>query len=154
MIKNYTSGVSVQRSIAFIENKLAANGARQILKLYDDSQRVTGICFMIQVNGKEMPFKLPARIQECENILRANLSSRARPETINKIGEQAERTAWKIVSDWVEAQMAMIELAQVEIMEVFLPYLYNHSQGQTYFEILKGNNYKALPPGITRKDSE
>ncbi len=149
-LKNYTSSVPATRSISYIETKLAQNGAREILKLYDDNCRVTGICFVVPLNGQDMPFKLPAKIAECENVLRANLSPRARPETRKKVIQQAERTAWKILSDWVEAQMAMIELAQVEIMEVFLPYVYDYRRKQTYFERLKERGYKALLPGNTQ----
>ncbi len=136
-----------------IEAKLANHGASQILKLYDDQKRVKGICFIIVMGGREIPFKLPARVAECENVLRSNLSSRARPETIKKIAAQAERTAWKILLDWVEAQMAMIELAQVEIMEVFLPYLYDRQEKKTYFELIKSRGYKALP-GVTKITSD
>ena len=146
MLKNYTSTVPAVRSISYIETKLAQNGARQILKLYDEESRVTGLCFIIPMNGRDMPFKLPANIEACERTLRANLSSRARPETKKKIVQQAERTAWKILLDWVEAQIAMIELAQVEVLEVFLPYVYDHSKQQTYFEKLKERNYRALLP--------
>lgn len=143
MLKNYTSSVPATRSITFIETKLAANGAKEILKLYDDDGRAEGICFGININGQRMNFKLPARIDRCEQILLSNLSSRVRPETRRKAPQQAERTAWKILSDWVEAQMAMIELAQVEVMEVFLPYLYDGKQ--TFYEIAKQRKFKALP---------
>jgi hypothetical protein len=145
-LKNYTSSVSAARSISFIETKLAKNGARQILKLYDDNGRVSGICFIIPFNGRDVPYKLPARLDECEKALRANLSSRSRPETIKKIADQAERTAWKIISDWVEVQMAMIELSQVEMIEVFLPYIYDHQRGKTYFELMKDRGFKGLLP--------
>ena len=40
----------------------------------------------------------------------------------------------------------MIELAQTEIMEVFLPYVYDHQKQTTYFETLKQKGYKALLP--------
>ena len=144
MLKNYTSSVSAAKSIAFIESKLAQNGAMQILKEYDKNQRVIGICFNIPVNGKDMFFKLPAKVAQCEKVLKGNLSSRARPKTYEKITEQAERTAWKILSDWTEVQMSMVELTQVEIMEIFLPYVYNSVTKQTYFEQLKTGSYKAL----------
>ena len=35
MLKNYTSSVPASRSISFIEDKLAANGAMQVNKRYD-----------------------------------------------------------------------------------------------------------------------
>jgi hypothetical protein len=81
--------------------------------------------------------------------LLGNLGRRARPETRKKLPEQAERTAWKIVADWVDAQMAMIELAQIEFMEVFLPYLYDASSEQTYFEKLRDKSFVGLLPGKT-----
>jgi len=147
-LKNYTSSVSAARSIAYIEAKLAQNGATQILKEYGKDQRVVGISFLIPVNGKDMFFKLPAKVAQCEKVLRAGLSSRARPETHKKIAAQAERTAWKILCDWVETQMAMVELTQVEIMEIFLPYVYNSVTKTTFFEQIKSTNYKALLSGV------
>lgn len=145
-LKNYTSSVSASRSISHIEAKLAQNGACQILKTYDDG-RVTAICFIVMVEGQEMAFKVPARIAECEKVLMANTTSRTKNETLKKIPQQAERTAWKILYDWVEVQMAMIELAQVELMEVFLPYVYNNQTEQTLFESMKKTNFKALLTG-------
>jgi hypothetical protein len=35
---------------------------------------------------------------------------------------QAVRTAWRIVKDWVEAQMALVETQMVTTQQVFLPY--------------------------------
>jgi len=94
-----------------------------------------------------MPFKLPAQIANCERVLMANLSRRAKPETKKQVPKQAERTAWKIMSDWVEAQMAMIELAQVEVMEVFMPYLYDSATKQTFFQMAKKNDFQRLLTG-------
>ncbi len=146
MLKNYTSSVPAARSQMFIERKLVQHGAVRILKTYDkDRQRVNAMCFALTIDGVDVHFKLPARVENCEAVLRANLSSRARPETRKKIPDQAERTAWKIVSDWVEAQMAMIELAQIEVMEVFMPYIFDGKQ--TYFEAVKKKGYKALLSG-------
>jgi hypothetical protein len=143
-LKNYTSNVSVDRSIAFIERKLVVNGARDIMKQYNPDQRVESILFMIPIDGVEMVFKLPARLKACERVLEGMLSQRSKPATRKKIPAQAARTAWKILSDWVEAQMAMIELAQVDVMEVFLPYAYNPATQQTYFEAMKERGYKGL----------
>ena len=36
---------------------------------------------------------------------------------------QPARVAWRILKDWVEAQMAIIEAEMASIEEVFLPYL-------------------------------
>ena len=50
---------------------------------------------------------------------------------------QAERTAWRNVRDWVMAQMAIIEAGQVEMEEVFLPYL-TDGRGRTLYQLYQG----------------
>jgi len=144
-LKNYTSQVSASTSIGWIEDKLARHGARQILKEYSPGGQVTSVAFIIHVNGIELPFHLPARIEACEKVLKAEVR-RPNKDTYKRIAEQAERTAWKIVADWVDAQMAMIELSQVDILEVFLPYLYDRGKKLTFYQtLLERGIQKALP---------
>ena len=65
-IKNYTSQVSAKRSIQKIEDCLMKHGAKNIIKIIEN-ERVVGLAFVIDINGKEYPFKLPARIDKIEN---------------------------------------------------------------------------------------
>ena len=146
-LKNYTSQVSASRSIGWIEDKLSKNGARQILKEYTPDARVASIAFIIHTNGVELPFHLPARIAACEKVLRAEVR-RPNNNTYKRIKEQAERTAWKILADWVDAQMAMVELAQVDIVEVFLPYLFDRSKQQTFYQMLQNQGFQKALPGF------
>src|SRR6266478_5746936 len=37
--------------------------------------------------------------------------------------EQAYRVAWRNILDWVQAQMALLEIGMAKIEEVFLPYM-------------------------------
>ena len=144
-LKNYTSQVPASRSIGWIEDKLARHGARQILKEYTPDSRVSSLAFIIHVNGTELPFHLPARIDACEKVLRSEVR-RPKKDTYTRIAKQAERTAWKILADWVDAQMAMIDLAQVDVLEVFLPYLFDRSKQQTFYQQLSAKGVqKALP---------
>jgi len=48
--------------------------------------------------------------------------------------EQAERVAWRIIKNWVDAQMAILETQMVQFDEIFLPYMLN-SKGQTFFQM-------------------
>lgn len=50
--------------------------------------------------------------------------------------DQAERTAWRCLKDWVEAQMALIEIGMVSIDQVFLPYVIN-KEGKTLYAYAK-----------------
>lgn len=143
MIKNYTSGVPANKSVMRIEERLVKNGANNILKLYDGFGKLSGLAFVVELNGHKMPFRLPARIDRVERALMATVK-RARKSTQDKVREQAERTAWKLLSDWIEVQLSLIELDQAEFLEVFMPYVYDHAKEQTFFEKMKDSGFKLL----------
>lgn len=144
-IKNYTSGMPIDRTVSKIERLLVSAGASDILKNYTDEQ-LTGISFQIKIEGKLVPFKLPAKVDACFNAMWGEVK-RPRKETEKKLKNQAERTAWKIVCDWVEVQISMIKLNQAEIMEIFLPYIWIPKFNQTFYGQLKENNFKQLESG-------
>ena len=58
--------------------------------------------------------------------------------------EQACRVAWRIIKDWLEAQMALIQTQQADLAEIFLPYL--TSGNQSFYEYVRSNNF-LLPEG-------
>ena len=58
--------------------------------------------------------------------------------------QQAIRTSWRILKDWVEAQMALLETDMVTMDEIFLPYML--SGGQTFYQALVAGEFKALSP--------
>jgi hypothetical protein len=143
MLKNYTSKVPVSRSIQHIEDCLIKRGAKNIMKMYDGQKRLESLCFIIAIDGKDMPFQLPAKVDNAEMILKAAVR-RPNNGTLGRIRIQAERTAWKLQSDWVDIQMSLIELNQVAIMQAFLAYVYFPAQKKTYFEMIKDGGYKLL----------
>jgi len=151
MVKNYTSTVPSSKSVLHIEKRLVENNAKNIMKLYDGGH-LMGIAFVIDVNGTNMPFKLPARIEKVEKVL-LNQYTKPRKDTAQIVKEQAERTAWKILSEWVDIQMSMVELDQAELMEVFMPYLYNHQKETTLFDQWKKNDYTLLEDRHDKRSS-
>ena len=88
-------------------------------------------------------FRLPAKVDVCFKVFWKEVK-RPRPDTKKNKTDQAERTAWKIILDWVEAQAALIQLEQAEFSEVFLPYAYNPIQGKTLFQIAKEKGVNQL----------
>lgn len=59
--------------------------------------------------------------------------------------EQAERTAWRTVKDWLEAQMALMKTRQVAFEQVFLPYAIVDGD-RTMFEVYRDRQL-SLPGG-------
>jgi hypothetical protein len=54
--------------------------------------------------------------------------------------EQAYRVAWRNILDWVEAQMALLEIEMAKIEEIFLPYMVN-ATGETFFERMEQRGF-------------
>lgn len=139
-LKNYTSTVPAERSIMLIEKQLATAGAMNISKWYVDGE-IAGMAFQAQINGVPASFKLPAKEDRVFKEL-AKQYKRWNDTAEATCKAQARRTAWKLLHDWVQIQVSMILLNQVEFMEVFLPYAFDGRQ--TYFEVLKEKHYKGL----------
>jgi hypothetical protein len=69
LIKNYTTDIAVERTIAEIQQMLARNGARGIVLEYDDGGTIKDIFFKIMLNKKELSFRLPAKAERVYQAL-------------------------------------------------------------------------------------
>jgi hypothetical protein len=145
MIKNYTSGVPVDRTISKIEAVLVRGGATNIRKDYADGILVA-ICFSTvnPVNGQLISVRLPANALGVYDVLRHSIK-RPRRGTLEKLREQANRTAWKLMQDWIEVQMSLIAMQQAEFLQVFLPYIWDGNK--TFYTALKDSGFKMLTDG-------
>jgi len=152
-MKNYTSEVPVTTTIARIEGFLARAGIRNIIKDYDDGQ-VAGLVFTLP-NPKNPTMttaaRLPVDVNAMATVLRRAYSPKRNwtKEAEQRLFDQSRRTAWKLTQDWVEVQLSLIELGQVEALQVFLPYLWDGKR--TYYARLKAGDFKALPVHFEEK---
>jgi len=144
-LKNYTTGVPAMRSIGQIQGNLVAHGASSILIHYGDDKRPESLSFLVTTPGGEIPFQLPANIKKVEAIL---IDMRARKletwhsdyeRVMERVQEQASRVAWRILKDWVDAQLAIIETEMVVLEQVFLPYM--ETGGGTLYEVLREKKF-------------
>lgn len=135
-IKNYTTDIPVNKTVSEIHLMLADHGAKRILFDYGADSKVTAISFTIDTPSGEQAVKLPANADRVREVLRQQKNSprnRNRSQ-IDDSQEQAERVAWRIVKDWLAAQLAILETEMVTVQQVFLPYFLNR-QGQTLYEV-------------------
>ena len=128
-IKNYTTTIDVYKSLGEIQGALASHGARKIMVDYDGAGQPTGITFGIETAEGPRGFLLPANVPGVKAVF-------VRQKVKAKEG-QAERTAWRNIRDWIMAQMAIIEAGQVDMEEVFFPYL-TDGRGRTVYQLYQG----------------
>jgi hypothetical protein len=139
-IKNYTSGVAVDKTISRIECLLAQAGAKAIGKNYEGG-KLSSLTFQMEINGHDVLIRLPAKPEAVYEALRKEIKKPHRG-TLERLKKQSERTAWKIQQEWLEIELTNIQLNQKEKLEVFLSYVWDGRQ--TYYAALKESKFKAL----------
>lgn len=142
-IKNYTSSVAVSKSISSIETLLVEAGAKTISKFYNDDNSIAGFLFQLKVKDELITFKLPSNPKAVEKVLISQLV-KPRKETIKRVKEQADKTSWRLLHDWVHIQLSMVQMEQAEAAQVFLSYAYDGKTDKTLFQLVKENNFKQL----------
>lgn len=158
-LKNYTSDVPVHQTIFRIEQVLLRCGVVNIAKEYRGvNGEVAAVTFQVVAPHGKLTVRIPA---DEEKALDALWKDYAQDDKLTEDGEalawnnkkkkrrsdfkeQAARTAWKIMQDWIEIQMSMILLNQAETLQVFLPYIYDGRQ--TYYQALRKSNFRGLLP--------
>src|SRR5213080_1772772 len=144
-IKTYTSDKAFDKIFTELQQSLGKHGVKQISFNYDDDGRIHGLQFVIKVNDRLLPVKLPARVEKAQVVLKrqweAGIISHKRGKEKTYGYEQAYRVAWRNILDWVQAQMALIEIEMTKLEEVFLPYMVAKS-GKTYFETLENRQFQ------------
>ena len=151
-LKNYTSNIDADTTIARIERMLVCAGASGVQKLYEDGN-VSSLVFKIILSPgqPESAIRLPANVPACIESMWTEYvkSSPKGRKTKEDFHDQATRTAWKLTQDWVEVQMSLIHLGQVEPGQVFLAYVLIGRGNATIYDKVREAGYKALLPEKT-----
>lgn len=158
-LKNYTSTVAPSVTIYRIEQLLIRIRAARIAKEYSPAGEMKGILFQIEIEaGKPVTIKLPADVEGALNALWLDYASGERlsgdgnevwgngrkRKRKAEFRKQAECTAWKLMQDWLEVQVSMIQLKQADFLQVFLPYAWDGRR--SYYQSLKEGGFRALMP--------
>lgn len=137
-ILNYTTQIDAFKTVSEIEYVLMKHKAKSIMKNYE-GESITGLSFLIDTGRQQVPVRLPVKIDECLEVLKREKKNSPR-SNIKATREQAERVAWRILKDWVEAQMALLDIEMVRFEEIFLPYI-ELQGGQTIYEKLERQQF-------------
>jgi hypothetical protein len=141
-ILNYTTTVPAARTAAQVQALLVKAGARGVSFEYDDQAVLIGMRFVVATTFGPRPFLLPVNPRKVQTVLSRQKVSRPQ-QTL----EHAERVAWRIVKDWIEAQLALIATEMVSLDQVMLPYM-EDPIGVTLYEAYV-NAQQAIEEGRT-----
>lgn len=136
---NYSTKIAADKTAAEIERILVAHGARAFIKEYGPDKEIIAFCFNVPMPRGELAYRLPVDADTTLKVLERQYQLRQIPRTyVNR--EQAVRIAWRIVKDWVEAQMAILETEMVKMEQIFLPYMVTPS-GKTLYEAIRDKGF-------------
>lgn len=134
-ILNYTTRISVNQTAQEIHKILAKAGANAILNEYSPKGEISAITFRVPTKNGDVFYKLPADVN--------GVSEALKKDRVYRDESHSARVAWRIIKDWIDAQMAIIAAQMAELPQVFLPYAQTNN-GQTFYERIKADNFKML----------
>jgi hypothetical protein len=104
-----------------------------------------GLKFEIGTQWGTRTYTLPVNVDGTHAALRKALYERRIPPR-NAERDQAERTAWRVLLVWLEAQLALIEAGVSVLEEVMLPWQMVEP-GKTVFQAVNEESLPALTAG-------
>lgn len=126
---------------------LAKAGARAIMQEYDDSGNVRSLGFSMPFNGRDVGFRLPANWEGVQILMREKRKRDSRHTPLEHLeAVHCINVTWRVIKDWVEAQLALIEANQVKTEQVFLPYALTNDGGTLYDKLTQDSSL-LLGPG-------
>jgi hypothetical protein len=89
--------------------------------------RISGLAFQMVLGEQKISFKLPLNWRAAQKVMNNEGNPRALDD------DYAYRVAWRILRDWVDVQMALVEIEMAQMQQIFLPYVITNT-GKTLYE--------------------
>lgn len=144
-ILNYTTKIDAWKTVSEIQQILAKHGVSHF-SVKNEGRNPVAITFSIDFKGQPLNFLLPCKFDKVWTIVkRDEKATRVMKSKSMFNEEQGLKISWRIIKDWIEAQLALVEVEMVTVEEVFMPYLIVNSMGQTLADrMLNGDGMKLL----------
>ena len=139
---NYTTTIAADKTIGEIMGLLAKAGACSVMTDYDKAGAAVALHFLLRTRAGTVGYRLPANVDATLRVLtRQYEAGQVQRRFVSR--EQAARVSWRIIKDWVEAQLAIIATEMVDFNQVMLPYRLYAGRQTVYDAIIDGT--LALP---------
>jgi hypothetical protein len=148
---NYTTTIPVTQTVGECQALLAASGAASVAVHYEDGLP-SGLSFTLKTPHGTRAFTLPVNVDGVQRMLaEANRKGQLRSDGHKNARlegrEHASRVAWRVVKDWLEANLALIAAQMATIDEVMLPYLVVGDDDKTLWQAYREREQAAIEMG-------
>lgn len=147
---NYTTKIPVTQTVGECQAILAAAGASSA-QIYFEEGQPAGLGFSLKTPHGVRDFTLPVNIEGMQRVLDAaerdgDFASLRKKQGAFATREHAARVAWRVVKDWLEANLALIAAQMATLTEVMLPYLHV-DEDRTLWQAYEAREQAALEAG-------
>lgn len=131
---NYSTTIAASKTVGEMQALLAGHGASRIAVDYLDGAP-SSLSFLLVTPHGPRHFTLPVNVEAMHRLLiqqdrEGKLRSGSRAVRTSR--EQAERVAWRVMKDWLAAQLALVETQMAGLDQVMLPYLHVDGERTLY----------------------
>ena len=144
-IKNYTTSVAPAKTAGEIQRILAGYGASRISIDYEAGTALA-ITFELPIHGRPMAFRLEPDVA---GTLAAMQADRGVPRRYCE-PDQAERVAWRVEKDWMDAQLAKVAAGTARLEQLLIGHAVTDT-GETAYERLEREDLLAAPPAPLKR---
>jgi hypothetical protein len=147
---NYTTTIAVTQTVGECQAVLGAAGAASVAVHYQDAQPA-GLSFSLATPHGTRAFTLPVNVDGIHQVLTTaerdgQFASLRKKQGTYTSRDHAAKVAWRVVKDWLEANLALVAARMATIDEVMLPYL--HVDGdRTLWQAYREREQAALTAG-------
>lgn len=149
-VENYTTKIAATKTAGEIQELLARAGAAKIMLDYDQGRPV-GVAFAIATEQGPQGFALPVDVEAMHRLLVTEKRAGRLPgisEPMANDRAHAERVAWRVIFEWLRAQLTLIATRMVTFDRVMLPYLVTGEDRTLYDDYLAN---RAITTGGERR---
>lgn len=144
---NYSTTIAASKTLGEIQQLLADHGAARIGLDYD-AGRAVGVTFTLATPHGPRSFRLPADVPAMHRLLITEDAAgklKAGTKATRSSLEQAERVAWRIIKDWLAAQLALVASQMVTVDQAMLAYLLVDDD-HTLYEVYRARELAVTEP--------
>ncbi len=145
---NYTTKIPAAQTVGECQQILARAGASSVAGHYNDGDPV-GLSFRLTTPHGARAFTLPVDVDAMRNaLIRAQaagqFASLKKSASAWTNRDHAANVAWRVVKDWLEANLALIAAQMATLSEVMLPYLHVDDDGRTLWQAYQAREQAAI----------
>lgn len=131
-ILNYTTKIPAAKTVSEVQALLASHGASRVAIDYEGGI-ASGVTFALVTPHGPRVFTLPVDVDAMHRLLGGRKPSGGISLAVFRSREQAERVAWRVIKDWLAAQLTLVQAEMAALDQVMLPYLHIEQSGRTLY---------------------